>query len=107
MKEAVLRTLVPIVYALLLKAGIGEWLAIDSAVLESAAALVAAALVYVVLRAAERWRPRLGWLLGYPAQPVYAPVTPDGAHIITNAEAKVDPKLPGREIDLSDPGRRR
>ena len=45
MKESILRTLVPIIYALLLKAGIGEWLGIDSTLLQSLAALIVTALL--------------------------------------------------------------
>lgn len=70
MKPSVLRTLVPIVYALLLKAG-GEWLGLDDAVLQNAAALLATGLFYAAVRVLERARPRLGWLLGYPTAPQY------------------------------------
>ena len=72
MKESILRTLVPIIYALLLKAGIGEWLGIDSTLLQSLAALIVTALLYVAVRVAERaGSPAWGWLLGYPKAPVY------------------------------------
>lgn len=70
-KESILRTLVPIIYALLIKAGAGQWLGLDNAMIESAAVLVASGLVYVALRLAESKRAELGWLLGYPAAPTY------------------------------------
>lgn len=71
MKESLLRTLVPIIYALLLKAGFAK-LGVDDATVQSAAALLAAGLLYLGLRVLERVRSsRWGWLLGYPVAPVY------------------------------------
>ena len=73
MKESVLRTLVPIIYALLIKAGLAE-VGVDDTTLQSIAAAAAAGLISVALRVLERARgSRWGWLLGYPAQPQYAP----------------------------------
>ena len=71
MKESIIRTLVPIVYALLLKLGIGEWLGIESEVLSSLAALATAGVVYAAIRFAESKREWFGWLLGYAAAPTY------------------------------------
>lgn len=70
MKESVLRTIVPIVYALLLKIGFDK-IGVDDAVLQDLATLVAAGLLYVALRVGERYKKEVGWLLGYAKQPVY------------------------------------
>lgn len=70
MKESVLRTIVPIVYALLIKAGLGQ-IGVDDATVQSLAALLATGLLYVALRVAERYRKEIGWLLGWAKQPVY------------------------------------
>lgn len=74
MKESVIRTLVPILLALLAKTGLQEWGVIDSATLEVLVAAAATGLYYVAVRVLERARSsRWGWLLGYPAAPVYVP----------------------------------
>lgn len=110
MKESILRTLVPVIYALLLKAGIGEWLGLDDAILQNAAALLGAGLLYVVLRVGERARPWLGWLLGYASPPSYA-AKPAAAEIAyysrsTRAElAKVEELMKQRNQAISDAGR--
>ncbi len=72
MKESILRTLVPIVYALLLKANVGDWLGIDDTLVQNAAALIGAGLVYVAVRLLEQaGSSRWGWLIGYPKAPSY------------------------------------
>lgn len=73
MKESILRTLVPILYAVLVNLGVVAWLGVDSTVIESFLTLVISGVIYVVLRVAERHRSTFGWLLGYPAQPHYEP----------------------------------
>lgn len=76
MRESILRTLVPIVYALLIKTGVAA-LGVDDAVLQSAAGLIGAGLIYVGIRVLERVRSSSwGWLLGYPSAPTYAPTDP-------------------------------
>lgn len=76
MKESVLRTLVPILYALLIKAGLDQ-LGLDDVVLQQLATLLATGLLYVALRLLERHQKAVGWLLGYAKQPVYIdPPTP-------------------------------
>jgi hypothetical protein len=90
MKEAVLRTLVPIVYALIIKSGVVEWLGIEDVLAQNVAALLGAALLYVALRAAEKWKAQLGWLLGYPSQPSYGE-TPPNPPVPPHADpAKID-----------------
>ena len=71
MKESILRTVVPILYALLVKVGFVAWLGGDEQLVTTALTLVASGLIYVALRFAETHKAALGWLLGYPAQPVY------------------------------------
>lgn len=71
MKEAILRTLVPVVYALLLKSGVTDWLGLGTAWAQNVATLIATGTLYVVLRWLEAHRAWVGWLLGYPAAPKY------------------------------------
>lgn len=73
------------VYLLLLRSGVPEWLGIEDDLLQNAAALVAAGLVYLALRVAERYQPQIGWLLGYAKQPVYALPA-----VVATAESKVN-----------------
>jgi hypothetical protein len=68
---SVLRTVVPIIYALLVRKGVVEWLGFDDALVNNALTLLVTALFYVVLRVAERYWDKIGWLLGYAQQPVY------------------------------------
>ena len=71
MKESILRTLVPIIYALLIKAGAGS-LGVDDAVIQSLAGAVGAGLIYIAVRVGERvGSSRWGWLIGYPSAPRY------------------------------------
>lgn len=71
MKESVIRTLVPIIYALLMKTGAAEWLGLESEVAQNVAALLGAGVVYAVVRWAESHRAAFGWLLGYASAPSY------------------------------------
>lgn len=67
---AIIRTLVPILYALLIRAGLGE-IGVDDTVLQEFVTLVVTGLVYTAIRFAEAHKAQFGWLLGYAAQPVY------------------------------------
>ena len=62
MKESVLRTLVPIVYALLIKAGFAS-LGVDDVTLQAVAALIVTGILYVALRIGERYKKEIGWRL--------------------------------------------
>lgn len=44
---------------------------VDSATVASGAVFVASYAYYEAVRRLERWKPALGWMLGYPAQPTY------------------------------------
>lgn len=77
MKESVLRTLVPILYALLVRFGVVEWLGLDDALMQSVVTMLATGLIYVALRLAEKNKAALGWLLGYASQPSYGEVPPN------------------------------
>lgn len=71
MKESLIRTLVPIIGALLARAGFKE-LGVDDATLATLAGGAAAWLYYFGVRVLERASSfRWGWLLGYPSAPVY------------------------------------
>lgn len=71
MKESILRTVVPILYAVLVNLGVVEWLGVQSAAVEGLLTLIVTGAIYVTLRLIERHKESLGWLLGYPAQPEY------------------------------------
>lgn len=73
-----IRTAVPLVAGVALAWGEHEiarrtgWLpTVDSATVASGATFVASYAYYEIVRRLERLKPSLGWLLGYPAQPVY------------------------------------
>lgn len=70
MKESVIRTVVPIVYALLLRAGLTK-LGVEDAVIRELATVVTTGAVYVVIRFVEERKTAFGWLLGSPTPPTY------------------------------------
>ena len=71
MKESIIRTVVPIVYALLIRWGFKDYLGLDDALLLNAVTTAVTALVYAGIRYAEQHRQKFGWLLGLPKAPVY------------------------------------
>lgn len=75
MKESIARTLVPLVYALLVKAG-ADQLGVDDVVLQNLAALIVTGVLYVGLRVAEQHFPAAGVLLGWPKSPTYYTTAP-------------------------------
>lgn len=91
---SVVRTIVPVIVGFLLSLPIVHGLGVST---EQATSLVTAALIgvyYVLVRFLESKWPKLGWLLGTPVAPTYAPVA-DGAHVVTSLPAsppEVDPK---------------
>ncbi len=64
------RTLVPVVVALLVRIGFSET-SLDNLWLERVLTLVVTMGYYVAVRVLERHWEKVGWLLGYAAQPVY------------------------------------
>lgn len=70
MKESIARTLVPLVYVLLLKAGVAQ-LGVDDATVQALAALIVTGVIYVVIRVVEQHFPAAGVLLGWPKSPTY------------------------------------
>jgi len=69
-KESISRTLVPLVYVLLLKAGAAK-LGVDDATVQALAALLVTGAIYVVVRLVEQRFPAVGILLGWPKSPTY------------------------------------
>jgi hypothetical protein len=69
---SVVRTVVPLLVAV-----IGAWVArelgIDQVVLAELLGVLLATAYYVAVRLLARGRPRLGVLLGWPAEPTYLP----------------------------------
>lgn len=77
---SVLRTTVPIIYALLARKGVVEWLGVDDALVNNLLAGFVTVVFYVILRVAERHWDKIGWLLGYAQQPVYVQSVPPDGH---------------------------
>lgn len=67
----VVRTLVPLVVSVLVGWGFSE--TETSGPVIAVLTVLVTALYYVVVRLLERHWDKIGWLLGYPQQPVYVP----------------------------------
>lgn len=70
MNVSLVRTIVPVIYALLIKVGI-DALGVKEEDIQALATALATALVYLAIRLGEQLQPKVGWLLGYPAAPTY------------------------------------
>jgi len=70
---AIMRTGVPIIYALLIKFGIAR-LGLPDAVVTDVATVLLTVALYVILRLLERLQPWIGMALGWAKQPQYADV---------------------------------
>lgn len=68
---SVLRTVVPLIYAMLVRWGVVEWLDPENLFVTNLITVVVTALFYVLLRYVEQYWDKIGWLLGYGKQPVY------------------------------------
>lgn len=93
---SVLRTLVPVIYALLVKWGVVSWLGIGDVLIENLITALVTIAFYALLRVAERHWSSIGWLLGYAQQPVYVPgevvsVTSERTPPVTTTEVISDP----------------
>jgi hypothetical protein len=66
---SVLRTFVPLCYALLVRWGLIEWLGLPDEAWTYLITTVVTTLFYVVLRVLERYWDKVGWLLGFAARP--------------------------------------
>lgn len=72
MKESIIRTMVPVVVALLVRWGVKDWAGVDDVTLNTIVTALVTGLYYVGVRVLERVSSsKWGWLLGYPSQPVY------------------------------------
>lgn len=77
---SVLRTVVPLVVAVVAGWPITQQLGIDSEQLGVAASVLVGGLYWLAVRVAETYGPsKLGWLLGYAAAPVYPSTDVAGA----------------------------
>lgn len=94
---SVVRTLVPIVIALVVRVGFSET-AIDNDWLERALTVLVTMGYYVVARVLERNWSKLGWLLGYPAQPVYVK-----GEVIAVVEENTPPTITTTVETVEDP----
>jgi hypothetical protein len=68
---SVVRTLVPVVVALLVRLGLRDGAEMDDAWLVNTLTVVVTMAYYVVVRFLEQHWDKIGWLLGYAKQPVY------------------------------------
>lgn len=97
MLQSVMRTLVPILYALLIRFGLGD-IGVDDATVQAVATLAATGLVYVVLRVAERYRREIGVLLGWIGAPKYDDTAVKGE--VVSSRAELDDALAALRDDL-------
>lgn len=72
---SLIRTYVPLAVGWLVAWLSGIGVQVDSAQFELALSAGLAAGYYALVRLLERRWPALGWLLGHPSQPSYAPLT--------------------------------
>jgi hypothetical protein len=70
---SLLRTVVPLIYAMLIRWGVVEWLDPDDLFLTNLITVLVTGVFYLVLRLLEQHWDKIGWLLGYAKQPVYVP----------------------------------
>ena len=71
MKESIVRTVVPILYALLVRYGVTDIVGLNEAVAVELLTALVTGLLYAALRLLEKLEPRFGWLLGLPKAPTY------------------------------------
>ncbi len=69
---ALLRTIVPLIYGLLIQLGLGRYLPDET--VTTVATVILLAGIYLVLRLLEHLQPKIGILLGWAKQPQYADV---------------------------------
>lgn len=75
----VIRTAVPAVVGWALGFPVVQGLGLTEEMVTPLVSAVVAIVYYIAVRLLERYVPQFGWLLGYAAQPVYAPIGSDGA----------------------------
>lgn len=68
---SVLRTVVPLIYAMLVRWGVVSWIDPDDMFVTNFLTVVVTGVFYVLLRLLEKYWDKIGWLLGYAQQPVY------------------------------------
>lgn len=68
---SVLRTVVPLVYAMLVQKGVVAWIDPNDVFVTNFLTVVVTGAFYVLLRLLEKNWSKVGWLLGYAQQPVY------------------------------------
>lgn len=71
---SLIRTVVPVAVGWLISLPVVAALGVDSSVWTTLVTALATIVYYVAVRLIERFvLPEIGWLLGYPSEPVYAP----------------------------------
>lgn len=99
---SVMRTGVPIVYAVLLRLGIGD-LGLADKTVTNIAAVLAAVIVYAALRGLEVLEPRIGVLLGWIGAPQYATVLDEDLEKWRSAtKPELDAALAQARKDIAD-----
>lgn len=82
---SIIRTVVPLVVGWLISLPITKALGLSSDQLTTLVTAGVTAVYYLLVRVLEQYvSPRFGWLLGLAKTPSYAPVTPEGVHVITS-----------------------
>lgn len=73
MLPSIIRTVVPLIVGWLLSIPVVAGLGIDQSALETLFSTLISIVYYVVVRQIEKYYPKAGILLGYPAAPSYTP----------------------------------
>lgn len=68
---SLIRTVVPTVYAMLIRWGVVSWLDPDDLFVTNLITILVTAVFYAGIRFLEAHKAQFGWLLGFPQQPVY------------------------------------
>lgn len=94
---AIVRTAVPVLYALLARIGLTPILTdlgISEEFVNNALATLVALVIYMLVRVLERHSDKWGWLLGYPAAPNY-----NNGRVVPGEVAFADDEVLGDEFD--------
>lgn len=94
---ALLRTVVPLLYGLLIQIGLGRY--VDDQTVTTVATLIVTGGIYLLLRLLERLQPKIGVLLGWAKQPQYADVIQGQ---MVHAQDAVEAATKDDLIDLRD-----
>lgn len=95
---SVLRTVVPIVYAMLVRWGVVSWVDPGDMFVTNLITVLVTGGFYVAVRVVERYWAQIGWLLGYAQQPVYVKGE------VLNVTETATPPTTVTEVESNDDG---